>query len=371
LNIENKILLSEDKQIPNELFGELEHPTNGQNVNQLCKLEGYAFSTNSDEVEVKIFCDKVMVFEAINGMPRFDIYKKYENSEKAYRSGFLAHLYLNDFSEGDHNITAIVHVGRQEKEIGLCKIHLKKTPDLWTSLRFDSDTNKGFTGRLPNVVQIYQDFCKINPKSKILEIGCQYGRVTLPFTQFLSSKGTLDGLDIIPDTIEKCKQNITTRYPNFSFKLADVYNKWYNPNGKIKASEYRFPYADETYDFVYLISVFTHMLPCDMENYLKEISRVLKKGRRCLITFFLLNENSIRVMESNKPNQKNFRFQKEGYRTTNKDNSEAQTAYPESKIRDLYEKYELSVLEPINYGNWALEQKTKKHPQDVVIAIKN
>ena len=126
MNIENKILLSEDKQIPNELFGELEHPTNGQNVNQLCKLEGYAFSTNSDEVEVKIFCDKVMVFEAINGMPRFDIYKKYENSEKAYRSGFLAHLYLNDFSEGDHNITAIVHVGRQEKEIGLCKIHLKK-----------------------------------------------------------------------------------------------------------------------------------------------------------------------------------------------------------------------------------------------------
>lgn len=81
-------------------------------------------------------------------------------------------------------------------------------------------------------------------------------------------------------------KNITPKYPNFNFQLADIYNKMYNPQGKYKASDYKFPYANETFDFVFLTSVFTHLLPQDMERYLSEIARVLKKNGRCFITFF-------------------------------------------------------------------------------------
>ena len=48
---------------------------------------------------------------------------------------------------------------------------------------------------------------------------------------------------------------------------------------------------------VYLISVFTHMLPEECENYAQEIMRVLRPGGRCAVTTFLVdrgNDASIR-----------------------------------------------------------------------------
>ena len=48
----------------------------------------------------------------------------------------------------------------------------------------------------------------------------------------------------------------TRKYPNYTFTLADIYNKEYNPAGRLKASEYRFPFDDETFDLVVLGSVF-------------------------------------------------------------------------------------------------------------------
>ena len=53
-----------------------------------------------------------------------------------------------------------------------------------------------------------------------------------------------------------------------------------------------FPCADNSFDLVFLTSVFTHMFAGDVENYLSEISRVLKPGGKCLITWFLLDEVS-------------------------------------------------------------------------------
>jgi ubiquinone/menaquinone biosynthesis C-methylase UbiE len=54
----------------------------------------------------------------------------------------------------------------------------------------------------------------------------------------------------------------------------------------MQAAQYPFPFADSSFDFVYLVSVFTHMLPADMEHYLSEISRVLKPAAKCAVSFF-------------------------------------------------------------------------------------
>jgi len=120
--------------------------------------------------------------------------------------------------------------------------------------------------------------------------------MAIPLTKYLS-EGSYEGIDIIPYHINWCKKNIMSRYPNFRFQMADVFNKLYNPKGKYKPSEYEFPYQDEDFDFVFLTSVFTHMLPKDMENYFSQIARVLRKKGRCLITFFLLNKESLRLIE--------------------------------------------------------------------------
>ena len=55
------------------------------------------------------------------------------------------------------------------------------------------------------------------------------------------------------------------------------------------ASAYRFPFADQAFDFIFLASVFTHMLPDAVEHYVHEISRLLAPGGVCVASYFLLN----------------------------------------------------------------------------------
>jgi SAM-dependent methyltransferase len=72
----------------------------------------------------------------------------------------------------------------------------------------------------------------------------------------------------------------------------DIYNKFYNPSGKVQADEFTFPYGDATFDFAFATSVFTHMMPAATAHYLKEIARVLIPGGYALITTFLWNSES-------------------------------------------------------------------------------
>jgi SAM-dependent methyltransferase len=78
-------------------------------------------------------------------------------------------------------------------------------------------------------------------------------------------------------------------YPNFRFAWADVQNTYYNPQGRTKPFDYRFPYPDSTFDIVFAASVFTHMLPDSAAHYFHETARVLKPGGRALFSFFLLD----------------------------------------------------------------------------------
>ena len=97
--------------------------------------------------------------------------------------------------------------------------------------------------------------------------------------------------------IEWCQRVITPRYPNFHFRFSDIHNSFYNPRGRFRDFEYRFPYADESFDFVILSSVFTHMLSKGVAHYVSEVSRVLASGGRCFSTWFLLNPESVTRME--------------------------------------------------------------------------
>jgi hypothetical protein len=58
-----------------------------------------------------------------------------------------------------------------------------------------------------------------------------------------------------------------------------------HPNGTIPGHEYVFPFDEHQFDFVFLTSVFTHMLPKDTEHYLGEIARVMAPGATCVSSF--------------------------------------------------------------------------------------
>jgi len=140
----------------------------------------------------------------------------------------------------------------------------------------------------------------------------------------------------------------------------------YNPQGKSNARDYRFPFATSSFDFAFLASVFTHMLPDDLENYLSEIARALKPGGKCLITYFLLNSESTALLQAGSSSL-NFQYELTGCRTIDANVPEEAVAYQEDAIRALYQKHGLKILESIRHGKWS-GRKDGLSYQDIVIA---
>jgi ubiquinone/menaquinone biosynthesis C-methylase UbiE len=212
------------------------------------------------------------------------------------------------------------------------------------------------------------NLCDLKSNEKVLDVGCGCGRIAVPLTKYLSSEGSYEGFDITSEEVKWCQKNITPSYPNFRFQLADIYNKKYNSQGKFKASNYNFPYANESFDFIFLTSVFTHLQPLDLEQYLSEVARVLRKNGRCFITFFLLNEESLELLEAKKSNR-DFKFDLGEYRIEKEEIPEFAVAYNETFIKELYRKYNLEIKLPIHYGSWC-ERTPFLDYQDIVIASK-
>lgn len=194
--------------------------------------------------------------------------------------------------------------------------------------------------------------------------------MAIPLTQYLDPRASYEGFDIVPDGIKWCQEQITSRYPNFRFQLASVKNNVYQPDGKVDAFNYEFPYEDGSFDFVFLTSVFTHMRPRDMKNYLSEICRVLKTGRNCFSTYFLISEKSPALMDAGESSWK-FIVDSSGYYAIDPKNPEAAVAYEESYIRDCYKDSRLRIMHPIHYGFWCGRSQDKcLDCLDIIIAKK-
>jgi SAM-dependent methyltransferase len=205
----------------------------------------------------------------------------------------------------------------------------------------------------------------------VLDVGCGVGRVAIPMKDFLSDRGAYCGFDIVKSGIDWCKENLN--YPNFTFTHVDVYNLLYNPTGRIKGSQFTFPYPSDRFTFVFANSVFTHMLPENTARYLSEIARVSRSGMRGYVTFFLLNEGVVKRMEEKKTAHR-FPHAFDGYRTLRKRvGKEGVVAYDEPFMSSMMERAGLKITK-IKYGSWSVDNTTfgdqEKLFQDVVLVRK-
>lgn len=135
---------------------------------------------------------------------------------------------------------------------------------------------------------------------RVLDIGCGIGRVAIPLTHYLDPAATYHGFDIVRRGIDWCRRRVTPRHPNFHFHLVEVRNPEYRRRGAL-ASDFRFPFDDASFDFVFAISLYTHLDPDDMHQYLRESRRVLAAGGTLLVTFYLLDDFARAHMPSRAP----------------------------------------------------------------------
>jgi len=123
---------------------------------------------------------------------------------------------------------------------------------------------------------------ELKPTDRVLDVGCGCGRNAIA----LHHVREYTGFDIVPGLIEQAKTFV--RNPKFRFLSFDLYSRMYNPKPTaIRSESFTFPFPDGNFDFVMLISVFTHMLPRAFKQYVRETARVLAPEGRCFATFFL------------------------------------------------------------------------------------
>jgi len=205
----------------------------------------------------------------------------------------------------------------------------------------------------------------LKPDHRVLDVGCGVGAVASRLSRFLTPQGSYDGFDIVAAGIRWASKHITGRFPNFHFVHADVFNRHYNPKGKLDPDSFAFPYADASFDLVFLKSVFTHMRPAAVQHYFREIRRVLKPKGKCLATAFLLNEESKALIRAGKSTLL-LNHELDGYSVLDPKFPETAVGLPEAEFQRWYEQASLKLQPPAHYGSWPGRESYMSY-QDILI----
>lgn len=208
----------------------------------------------------------------------------------------------------------------------------------------------------------------LQPSARVLDVGSGIGRLAIPLTAYLNPRGSYTGLDVTRSDIEWCRRSITSRYPNFRFEHADVFNSEYNPDSSHPAEKYSFPFPSESYDMVCAVSLFTHLLERAAARYAAEASRVLVPQGVLFLTLFLLNPESLEGMRTS-GNGYHFEHRLGSAAVRDPATPEAAVAYDEAEVRSSLQAVGLTVQEPIHYGSWSGRQQALTF-QDIVVARK-
>lgn len=134
--------------------------------------------------------------------------------------------------------------------------------------------DKALTEKLPN--EVASSYCgvgnpfalgKINQGEQVLDIGCGAGVDTILAALSVGPKGSVVGVDIVPEMIARAEINL---------KMMALHNVNFQ-----KVSGENLPFADDTFDVVISNGVI-NLIP-DKEAALSEIIRVLKPAGRLMV----------------------------------------------------------------------------------------
>src|SRR5215831_4375293 len=128
--------------------------------------------------------------------------------------------------------------------------------------------------------------------SDVVELGCGCGRIARALRDPRWDPwfdGTYVGVDIDNEMIEYCRNNFPAE--RFEFITSPHRSKTYSSENLCVASETAFDLAiaaPESKDFVYSVSLYSHLLETEALDYLRETYRILRVGGIMYMTFFCI-----------------------------------------------------------------------------------
>ena len=121
----------------------------------------------------------------------------------------------------------------------------------------------------------------------LLEIGCGPGRLPIGLLRRVGAIKWYQGIDVDRKAIEWCTRFISRYHPTFRFEAIDARHERYNPAGQSMDERFSLAFAAESFDLIYLHSVFASMVENDVRVYAREFRRLLKPDGQVFLTAFV------------------------------------------------------------------------------------
>src|SRR6516164_1375942 len=153
--------------------------------------------------------------------------------------------------------------------------------------------NRVFNNHVNFILKSYQcwltflsrKFCTFN--SDVVDLGCGCGGVARALREPWF-EGTYVGVDIDAEAIEYCRSNFPAE--RFQFVLSPHKSTIYSPHNLEETLETIDLVIAEPHskDFVYSVSLYSHLLETNLLNYLRETYRMLRSDGVMYMTFFCI-----------------------------------------------------------------------------------
>ncbi|MBX3381386.1 MAG: class I SAM-dependent methyltransferase [Phycisphaeraceae bacterium] len=132
---------------------------------------------------------------------------------------------------------------------------------------------------------------RVKADSSIIDLGCGCGRCAIALKMFGLGgepfRGRYTGLDVDREMLEWCTHHLASDH--FRFGHVPARSTVYNPSQAAVDSGRRLFDADsDSADFLFAISVFSHLVEEDFRTHLAECRRVLRGGATLLLTTFCM-----------------------------------------------------------------------------------
>jgi ubiquinone/menaquinone biosynthesis C-methylase UbiE len=205
---------------------------------------------------------------------------------------------------------------------------------------------------------------------RILDVGSGLGRSAASLSTYLSPAGSYHGIDMQQQAVAWCKQRYGHLH-NFHFHHLNVAvtNKLYGGNsGPTDPEETTWDFPDDSFDFVFSVSLFTHLSPAVARRYVSETQRVLRRGGTAAHTFFVIDDHASREIEAGRTRA--FQAMGSGFFVEDPKFLEASCGYDLASVKAMHHAAGLVLKDPIAYGDWTGGRSNGFIYQDVVVATK-